>query len=85
MNGAQEEGRSGMFGGIGMVGMVGMLVMAVAWVGLVLLVIWSVGQLFPRERRSHDAVAREVLQHRYAAGEISESEYRQALRALGYD
>lgn len=71
-----------MFGGIGTVGM---LVMAFTWVGLVLLVIWSVGQLFPRERRSNDAVARDVLQHRYAAGEISESEYRQALRTLGYD
>lgn len=68
-----------------MFGIVGMVVMAFAWVALMLLVIWSVGQLFPRERRSNDDVARDVLQHRYTAGELSDSEYRQALHALGYD
>lgn len=66
-------------------GMAGMLVAAFAWVGLALLVIWGAGQLFPRERRSDEEVAREVLGRRFAAGEISDAEYQQALRSLRHE
>lgn len=66
-------------------GFVGMLLMALVWIGPVLLLIWGVGRLFPRERRADRDVAREVVGQRYAAGEISEAEYRQAMRTLGAD
>ncbi len=68
-----------------MIGVVGMVTMALAWIGLVLLVIWSLGHVVPHERRSTEDMERDVLRHRYAAGEITESEYQYALHALGYD
>lgn len=68
-----------------MFGMAGMLVMVLIWVGLALLVIWGIGQLFPRERRSDDEVARETLGRRFAAGEISDAEYQQSLRRLRHE
>lgn len=74
--GAQEEGEGTMFG------MLGMALMVLVWVGLVLLLIWGVSHLFPRERRSDEDLAREVLGRRYAAGEISNVEYQKALHTL---
>ena len=67
------------------VGAVGMLVMALLWVGLLVLLIWGLGRLFPRERKAASDVAREVVERRYAAGQITEAEYLQALRTLGAD
>lgn len=63
-------------------GLVGMLLMALLWIALVAALVWGVGRLFPRERRSSRDLARDVVARRYAAGEISEAEYYQALRAL---
>lgn len=68
----------------GMIGTVGMLLMVLVWLGLVMLVIWGIVQFFPHERRSTEDVERDVLRHRYTAGEITETEYWQALRTLGY-
>jgi putative membrane protein len=77
--GVAEGGEAAMFG------MAGMLVMVLVWAGLVLLVIWGAGQLFPRERRNDEEVAREALGRRFAAGEISDAEYQQALRSLRHE
>lgn len=71
--------------GFGGAGLIGMALMALFWIGLILLLIWGIGRLFPRERRADRDVAREVIGRRYATGEISEAEYRQAMRTLGYD
>jgi hypothetical protein len=68
----------------GMIGTIGMLLMVFVWLGLVLLVIWGVVQFFPHERRSTEDVERDVLRRRYVAGEITGTEYQQALRTLGY-
>lgn len=71
--------------GMGLFGPLGMLLMTLVWGGLVLLLVWGVRHFFPYERHSDDEVARDVLARRYAAGEMSEAEYQQALRTLRYD
>lgn len=76
---------SGLGAGFGGAGLLGMLLMALFWIGLFLLLLWGIGRLFPRERRKDYEVAREVVGRRYAAGEITEAEYLQALRTLGVD
>ncbi len=74
----------GLFG-FGGVGLFGMLLMGLFWIGLFLLLLWAVSRFFPRERRRDVEVARELVSRRYAAGEISEAEYQQAMRALTSD
>lgn len=74
----------GLFG-FGGAGLFGMLLMGLFWIGLFLVLFWAVGRFFPRERRRDVDVARELVSRRYAAGEISEAEYQQALRTLTYD
>ncbi len=72
-----------MFGnGFGVMGL-GMVLMVLVWVALTALVIWALVRLFPRDRRSDHDAAVEMVQRRYAAGEITAAEYEQALRALG--
>jgi putative membrane protein len=67
----------------GMMGWLGMAMMLLFWIGVILLAIVLARALFPNERRSSQQVALEILQRRYAAGEISAEEYEQARRALG--
>ncbi len=62
-----------------------MLFMALFWIGLIVAVIWAIGRLFPRERRSVNLVRRESLARRYALGEITEAEYLRAMSALDYE
>lgn len=75
----------GSLAGFGGAGLLGMLLMAFFGIALSVALIWGVGRLFPRERRTDAAVAREVIQRRYASGEITEAEYYQTIRALGAD
>jgi putative membrane protein len=67
----------------GMMGWLGMAMMILFWIGVILLAIALARALFPSERRSSQQVALEILQRRYAAGEISAEEFEQARRALG--
>jgi putative membrane protein len=67
----------------GMMGWLGMAMMLLFWIGVILLAIAVARALFPTERRSSQQVALEILQRRYAAGEISPEEFEQARRALG--
>ena len=69
--------------GFGGAGFFGLLVMALFWIGLILLLVWGVSRFFPREHRNDRDVAADVLRRRYAAGEISEAEYLQAMEILG--
>jgi len=62
-----------------------MLFMGLFWIGLIVALVWGVGRLFPRERRSAGVIAREAIRRRYALGEITEGEYLQAMRALASD
>ncbi len=69
----------GMYGGWWLIGM-GMMVLF--WVAIILLVVWVVRSLLPRQMRSGRAQALETLQQRYAAGEINAAEYEQARSRL---
>jgi uncharacterized membrane protein len=57
--------------------------MALLWIGVVLAILWAVRALFPSEHRGARAVALDLLERRYTAGEISAAEYEQARGALG--
>jgi len=58
--------------------LMGMGMMVLFWVAIILLGIWVVRSLFPREMRSGHDQALETLQQRYAKGEINAAEYEQA-------
>jgi putative membrane protein len=62
--------------------LLGMGMMVLFWVAIILLVIWAVRSLFPREMRSGHDQALETLQQRYAKGEINAAEYEQARARL---
>jgi putative membrane protein len=65
----------GMYGGWWILGMGMMVIFLIA---IVLLVIWVVGRLYPGQMTSGHGQALEVLQQRYARGEINVAEYEQA-------
>ncbi len=69
----------GMYGGVWLIGM-GLMILF--WVAIILLAIWAVRSLFPRERRSGQDQALETLRQRYAKGEINTAEYEQACARL---
>lgn len=62
--------------------LIGMGMMLIFWVAIILLVIWAVSSLFPPQVRSERNQAWEILQQRYARGEISATEYEQARARL---
>ena len=72
----------GGFGAIAGLGGFGMIVGMLFWVGLILLVVWAAVQLFsgPREYRRDTPL--EILKRRYARGEITQTEYLQAVKDL---
>ena len=68
--------------GLGMgFGLVGLLLMALLWGGLILAAVWLIRELFPQAERPPAVSsgpklgAREILDRRYAQGEISRDEY----------
>jgi putative membrane protein len=62
-------------------GIVGLLLMVLLWGGLIALAVWLVRSLFPQATQPPAAFcgqgvsAREILDRRYARGEISRQEY----------
>ncbi len=62
--------------------LIGTGLMILFWIAVILLVIWAVRSLFPRERRSGRNQALETLRQRYAKGEINAAEYEQARARL---
>ncbi len=72
-----------MFGyGFGFMG-VGMVLVALFWIALIVLAVWGVSHMFPRDHRNDRDAAMELLRRRYAAGEISAAELEQAIKTLG--
>jgi putative membrane protein len=69
----------GMYGGWWILGM-GMMVLFL--IAIILLVIWVARRLYPRQMTSGHDQALEVLQQRYAKGELNVAEYRQARARL---
>ncbi len=62
--------------------LIGMGMMVLFWVAIILLVIWVVRSLFPRQVRSGHDQALETLRQRYAEGSINATEYEQARARL---
>lgn len=62
-------------------GLIGLILMALLWGGLILAAVWLVRALFPQAERPAAVSstarpgAREILDRRYARGEISREEY----------
>jgi len=61
-------------------GLGGLLIMLLFWGGLIGLAIWLVGTLFPRAARpaassERDLTASQILERRYARGEINREQY----------
>jgi putative membrane protein len=62
-------------------GIVGLLLMVLLWGGLIVLAVWLVRSLFPQATQppavsvGQGVSAREILDRRYARGEISREEY----------
>lgn len=74
-----------MMNGFGMYGggwLIGMGMMILFWAAVIVLVIWAVRSLFPRQSRAAREQALDILQQRYARGEISAAEYEQARARL---
>ncbi len=69
----------GLYGGWWLLGM-GMMVLF--WIAIILLVVWVVRSLLPRDSRSGRDQALETLGQRYTKGEISAAEYEQARARL---
>lgn len=60
-----------------------MVVMMVGWVGLIALAVWAVMALTRREDPPPQTpAARDILDNRFASGEISQTEYVEAKRLL---
>lgn len=70
------------FGGFGGMSLLAWASMLLFWGGVIVLAIWVVRRFVPRDQRSDQEIARDMLQRRYAAGEISDAEYQQALKTL---
>ena len=67
--------------GYGYMSMWGWLWMLLFWGGLIVLVIWLISRLFPTTKRQDNQSdtplsAQEILDVRYARGELTEQEYQ---------
>lgn len=60
----------------------GMVVIPLIWIGVIALIFWGILRLFPQPRTHSEADAFEIIQRRFARGEISREEYLQAVETL---
>jgi uncharacterized membrane protein len=69
--------------------MFGLLFMLLFWVGLIALAVWLISALFPRDGRrptsppGRDLSARQILDQRYAQGEITREQHELMKQDLG--
>lgn len=74
----------GYYGAWGWMGLLGPLTMLVILVGLIALAVWAVRSVSGSVPLKGDApTARDILDRRFAAGEIDVEEYERVKRALG--
>ncbi len=59
-----------------------MLWMVVFWVGVVVLAVWLAGLLFPRMSQGAQSSPREILNARYARGELTREQYEEMLKEI---
>jgi putative membrane protein len=73
----------GYYGGWSGMGGLGWLAMLVFWVAVIALVVWAVRSFTGgATRKGGSATPLDVLNQRFAAGEISQADYEQAKRTL---
>ena len=92
-NGLCHFGSWGNLGAFGTWGWVAMIIPMVLWIGLIagiaLLVIWAIRRSSQASRTastyaiSGQTIAKDILQARYARGEITREQYQQMLDDLG--
>ena len=70
------------FGGLGVMGGFGMLFGLLVWVALIGLLIWGASALFAQRGSVGAERPLDILQRRYARGEVTEAEFEQAKRVL---
>ena len=71
------------FGMMGGFGLIGLLFNALIVVGVVVLIVWAVRRFStPGNQTSGSQSAREILQARYARGELTREQYQQMLSDL---
>lgn len=71
--------------GIGVMGFPGPLFMVLIWLGIIALAFWLVIKLFPSTTSNlspKNISAQEMLDQRYAKGEISQGEYKEMKETL---
>lgn len=56
--------------------------MVLFWIGIVVLAVWAAGSLFPRAPEGVQSSPREILQSRYARGELTRDQYQEMLKEL---
>jgi putative membrane protein len=70
------------YGDYGFMGGFGWIWMVLVLVAVVALLVWGMGVLSGTRDRAAEPTPLEVLKRRYAAGEITQTEFEQARRAL---
>jgi len=70
------------YGDFGFMGGFGWLWMVVIWAVVIALVVWGAGSVFAARGSTGEPTPLQILQRRYAAGEITPAEFEQAKRAL---
>ncbi len=70
------------YGDFGWMGGFGWFVMLLVWAVVIALVVWGAGSLLRARDRASEPTPLEILKRRYAAGEITATEFEQAKRAL---
>ena len=72
------------FGGMGLVGgWIGLILNLAIVIGIVVLIVWAVKRFTSANFSSGTQTPREILQLRYARGEITRDQYQQMLSDLG--
>ena len=72
----------GGFAGMGTVGGFGMVCGLLVLVALIALFVWGLRTRVSPQRRAEDATPLEIIQRRFARGEISDAEYERGRKAL---
>jgi putative membrane protein len=72
------------FGGMGLFGgWIGLILNLAIIIGIVLLIVWAVRRFTAGSASSGGQTPREIVQARYARGEITRDQYQQILNDLG--
>ena len=72
------------FGGMGLLGgLIGLIFNLAIVVGIVVLIVWAVKRFSNGNLSTGGQTPREILQTRYARGEITRDQYQQMLSDLG--